>query len=114
MLSRYGACDIATNGKEATELYTRAIQENIPYALITIDIELPDTSGLDLLKFFHGLENLSSRICSKKIVVTAYGNPDNVLDAAKFCNGFINKPVKRDVLAEKLLALGIMPREMNQ
>ena len=110
LLGRYGACDSASTAQKATELYTQAIKENRPYGLITVDIELPDTSGLDLLKFFHGIESMSDRLSSKKIVVTAHGSPDNVLDAAKYCDGFINKPIKRDVLADKLKALGIQPR----
>lgn len=114
LLSRFGTCDGATNGQEATDLYSKAIREKRPYGLITVDIELPDTSGLDLLKFFHGLETMSKKIASKKIVVSAHGNPDNVLDAAKFCHGFINKPIKRDVLAEKLKALGILPRPLSR
>lgn len=110
LLSRYGSCDGASTAAEATELFSQAIKEGRPYSLITVDIELPDTSGLDLLKFFHGIESMSNKISSQKIVVTAHGYPDNVLDAAKYCSGFINKPIKRDVLAAKLSALGIKPR----
>lgn len=110
LLSRYGTCDGASTASEATELFSQAIKEGHPYSLITVDIELPDTSGLELLKFFHGIESMSNKISSQKIVVTAHGYPDNVLDAAKYCSGFINKPIKRDVLAAKLSALGITPR----
>jgi two-component system chemotaxis response regulator CheY len=111
LLSRWGFCDSAQNGEEATELYTNAIKEGRPYELITVDIELPDTSGLELLKIFTGIENMSDKLKSKRIVVSAHGNPDNVLDAAKFCDGFVTKPIKREVLAQKLKALGFKPRE---
>ena len=107
MLSAFGDCDAATNGKQAREVYLEAIKEGRPYKLITIDIELPDTSGIELLKYFCAMENNSDKISSKKIVVTAHSNPDNVLDASKYCDGFITKPVKREVLVEKLAKLGI-------
>lgn len=111
LLSRWGFCDGAMNGQEATELYSKAIKEGRPYSLITVDLELPDTSGLELLKIFDGIENMSDKLKSKRIVVTAHGNPDNVLDAAKLCDGFVTKPIRREVLTEKLNGLGFKPRD---
>lgn len=106
MLSEFGQCDAATNGQQARELYIQAIKEGVPYSLITIDIELPDTNGLELLKYFFVIETKNKKLASKKIMVTAHGNPGNVFDASKYCNGFITKPVKRDVLNEKLNQMG--------
>ena len=113
MLSDYGRCDAATNGQQARELYAQAIKEGEPYSLITIDIELPDTNGLELLKYFFAVETKNQKLSSKKIMVTAHGNPDNVFDASKYCNGFITKPVKRDVLNEKLSKMGfqVLPQD---
>ncbi len=107
LLTHYGPCDAATNGRQARELYAKALKQGNPYALITIDIELPDTSGLELLKYFSAIESENSKYAAKKIVVTAHGNPDNVVEAAKYCDGFITKPVKKDVLAQKLKTMGI-------
>lgn len=109
MLSDFGECDAATNGKHARELYAQAIKDGQPYALITIDIELPDTSGLELLKYFFDVEMKSNAFVSKKIIITAHGNPDNVVGASKFCDGFITKPVKRDVLKQKICDMGFEP-----
>lgn len=106
LLSDFGTCDAATNGSQARELYAQAIKEANPYALITIDIELPDISGMDLLKYFCAVESRSDKLSSKKIVVSAHGSPDNVFDSSKYCDGFITKPVKREVLAEKLKKMG--------
>lgn len=109
LLSEYGQCDAATNGQQARELYAQAIKEGEPYSLITIDIELPDTNGLELLKFFYTVETQNEKLSSKKIMISAHGNPDNVFDASKYCNGFITKPVKRDILFEKLDKMGFQP-----
>ena len=102
MLSAYGECDAATNGLQARELYTQAIQEGRPYDLITIDIELPDTSGLDLLKYFTVIEQKNRNAVSKKFMVTAHSNADNVLGAGKLCDGFLTKPVKKEVLEKRI------------
>lgn len=107
LLSEYGDCDAATNGSQAKLFFAEAIKEGNPYGLITIDIGLPDMSGFELLKFFSTIESKSSKISAKKIMVTGSGDPENVLDAGKYCNGYITKPVKKEVLLEKLKKLGI-------
>lgn len=114
LLSGFGECDAATNGSQARELYLEAIKEGNPYALIFIDIELPDTSGLDLLKYFAKVEGENEKISTKKIVVTAHSNPDYVFGARKYCDGFIIKPVKRTVLVDKLKNMGIEPTPENK
>lgn len=107
LLSEYGECNAATNGGQAKELFAEAIKEGRPYDLITIDIGLPDTSGLELLKFFCAVENKNSKFASKKIMVTGSGDPDNVLDAGKLCDGYITKPIKKEVLHQKIGKLGL-------
>jgi DNA-binding response OmpR family regulator len=56
MLTNVGVCDTAASGIAATECFIKAIGDNRPYDLITIDIELPDITGLDLLNRFCLLE----------------------------------------------------------
>ena len=107
LLSERGDCDAATNAAQAKELFTQAINEGKPYDLITIDIGLPDTSGLELLKFFSLLESKNPKLASKKIMVTGSAEADDVLDASKYCDSYITKPIKREVLSQKLNQLGI-------
>jgi two-component system, chemotaxis family, chemotaxis protein CheY len=107
LLSKYGDCDAATNAEQAKASFVQAIKEGVPYDLITIDIGLPDTNGLELLKYFSALESRSPKLGSKKIMVTGSGDADHVLDASKYCDGYITKPIKKDVLAQKLKQLGI-------
>ncbi|MEJ2156692.1 MAG: response regulator [Desulfobacteraceae bacterium] len=107
LLSKHGDCDAATNAKQAKEMFAQAIKEGKPYDLITIDIGLPDASGLELLKLFSSLESRNSKLESKKIMVTGSADADDVLDASKYCNGYITKPIKKEVLSQKLKQLGI-------
>jgi two-component system, chemotaxis family, chemotaxis protein CheY len=107
LLSKYGDCDAATNAEQAKTLFVQAIKEGMPYDLITIDIGLPDTNGLDLLKFLSSLESKNPKLGSKKIMVTGSADADDVLDASQYCDGYITKPVKKDVLSKKLKQMGI-------
>ncbi len=107
LLSNHGDCDAATNAKQAKEMFAQAIKEGRPYDLITIDIGLPDASGLELLKLFSSLESRNSKLESKKIMVTGSADADDVLDASKYCNGYITKPIKKEILSQKLKQLGI-------
>jgi PleD family two-component response regulator len=45
ILSQYGECDVALNGLEALNAYVRAHNENDPYNLIFLDIDMPDLNG---------------------------------------------------------------------
>ena len=98
LLSEYGECDAATHAGQAKELFAKAIKSGQPYDLITIDIGLPDASGIELLKFFSALESKNTKLGSKKFMVTGSADADDVLNASQFCNGYITKQIKRDVL----------------
>lgn len=109
LLTRVGDCAAATNGKQALEMFQTALEEKYPFDLITIDIRLPDTNGVELLGKFNELEVQFQRMPSRKIMVTAKGDSDSVFKAASHhCDAYLVKPVKRDVLMRKLEELGLV------
>ncbi len=97
-----GPCDTAASGIEATEQFVKAIGENQPYDLITIDIDLPDVTGLDLLSRFSALEAKNQITPSKKIMVTTHSNADHVVKARTHCDAYLVKPVRKAALLEKI------------
>lgn len=105
MLTNVGRCDTAVNGVQATEQFVCAINENQPYDLVTIDIELPDITGLDLLNRFCMLEEKNNIPAAKKIMVTAHSKVDYVVKARNKCNAFLVKPIRKKTLLEKVRAL---------
>ena len=105
MLTNVGVCDTAVNGVEATECFVKAIDGNQPYDLVTIDIELPDVTGLDLLNRFCRLEQKNGIVPAKKIMVTAHSKVDYVVEARDKCDAFIVKPLRKVALLEKIEAL---------
>lgn len=112
LLSEYGECDAAESGRLALEMHHQAIYKKEPYGLITLDIEMPGISGLQLIEIMTTQEKKGEVPLSKKIMVTASGTRNNVIDAARrHCDSFIVKPVRRSVLAAKLEELGITKLE---
>lgn len=102
MLTNVGACDTAVSGVAATECFVKAIGDNQPYDLITIDIELPDITGLDLLNRFCSLEQKNGIVPAKKIMVTAHSNVEFVVKAKDKCDAFVVKPLRKATLLEKV------------
>jgi CheY-like chemotaxis protein len=105
MLTGLGTCDKAVNGVEATAHFVKAIDENKHYDLVTIDIELPDITGLDLLNRFCDLEHKNGIPPSKKIMVTAHSKVDYVVQARDRCDAFLVKPLRKLTLLEKIREL---------
>jgi len=105
MLTNVGVCDTAASGVEATERFVKAIDANRPYELVTIDIELPDITGLDLLHRFLLLEKKNGIAPAKKIMVTAHSNVDYVVKVKDKCDAFVVKPLRKATLLAKIKEL---------
>lgn len=113
IMSEYGQCDAATNGKQALDLFRKALLQGQPYNVALIDIELPELNGIQLLQIINDREAVAG-IHSVKMVVSVASTTRNILQAAaNHCDAFIVKPVKRAVLAEKLELHGFRPCSFN-
>ncbi len=45
LLRPFGEVDVAADGEEGVESFSRAIKEGKPYALVTMDILMPNVDG---------------------------------------------------------------------
>jgi two-component system chemotaxis response regulator CheY len=109
MLEPFGQCDAAMTSRQALDLFRRALEEARPYDLVTIDINLTDMSGIMLLGRLQEEEGRRNAPRARKLMVTAESTMSNVLAAASGeCDGFLAKPVRRAVLGEKLVDLGLL------
>ncbi len=109
LLSKYGKCEAATNGSQAFKMFTKAVNRLQPYDLITIDIEIPEMNGFELLKNICKEEKVMKVSPSKKMMISVGGNPDNIYRAAiNECDVFLIKPITKEVLEIKLKELGLI------
>jgi len=106
LFSRWGEAVGATNGAQAKEMVEKAMQIGTPYDIISIDIELPDSDGLELLNQLRSIEERyhpENPWYSKKIIISAKSKHDNIQKAlALGCDDFLVKPVSLTTLEEKM------------
>ncbi len=115
ILGSFGRCEPATNANQAFEMFRKAIAKSDRYDLITIDIEMPGKDGIELLRMIREEEEYPKVKPAKTIMVSAVGCPSNVyrsLDSR--CDAFIVKPVRRQIIFEKLQALGLLSVERTR
>ena len=109
-LEEHGNCDTASNGLEAVEAYKQASFARKPYALVCLDINLPDKSGLEVLVDIRRFElhQGASLGAAKIFMTTADSTPAAVSDAIGLCNEYLVKPVEKKKLTERLLKHGLI------
>ena len=107
LLSKYGECDAATNGTQAFKLYEQSVSSSNPYDLITMDIEMPELNGLELLNMIRSMERNESLFPVRILMISASSTRENVISAIrKRTDLFLVKPVKKNVLESYMAELG--------
>ncbi len=100
ILSSYGACDTAVNGEEALAAFIKAHKDKAPYDLITLDINMPDISGIEALKLIRSKEkdfNVPSEQSVKIIMITIENKSSSILPSFnEGCEAYITKPFNRE------------------
>lgn len=108
LFSAYGECDTAADGEMALQMFSAAVHNDNPYDLISIDVELPGVTGIQILETIYSDEQKRKTSPCKKIMITASGTRENIIAAAKYkCDCFLVKPVKRNVFDEKMAEIGL-------
>jgi len=106
ILSEYGACDVAANGKEAVDAFNAALNEWEAYDLVCLDIMMPEMDGHEVLKEIRSIEkskNIHGLDGAKVIMTTALDDSDNVKSAFREqCEAYLVKPIEKDKLVATL------------
>ncbi len=80
------------NGKDALH----QLQKPIQFDWVFLDINLPDTTGIDLLKQF-----LSLKILANVVIVSSDENPETIHQCLELhANGFISKQFNKDIFEQ--------------
>ncbi|CCO23920.1 response regulator [Maridesulfovibrio hydrothermalis] len=105
--------DIVVNGKEAVDAFIMAYEEDNPYAVIFMDIMMPELDGISALEAIRKYEksnNVDNNV--KVIMTTALDDAKTVIrsfhDAG--ASAYIVKPVIREKLYEELEKIGLLQK----
>lgn len=114
LLSEYGVCHVAVNGREALDAIERAFDENDRYDLVCLDIMMPVLDGQEALLELRKLEALrgvKGLDTTKVIMVTAIDDSKNIMKAFRQgqCEAYLTKPLDRTKLISHIKELGLIP-----
>jgi two-component system cell cycle response regulator DivK len=99
---RGAGCEVhvATTASDAARLVRDGLRPDV----VIVDLDLPDLSGMDLIRVLRGYEATRT---APIIAVTASGAGfDEAAARRAGCNTFLRKPIDRDTLRG---AVGILP-----
>lgn len=113
ILSPYGEVDIAANGAEAVEAFSKALAQEKPYKLICMDIMMPGMNGIEALKRIRDIErqkNISGKDESLVVMVTALDDQKSIIESyyKSGANSYITKPIDRKLFLEMLKNTGLI------
>ncbi|MFZ3210108.1 MAG: response regulator [Terriglobales bacterium] len=112
LLSPYGECHIAVNGREAVDAFRVAHDSGRSYDLICMDIMMPEMDGQAALKQIRALEEAAGVLPHagvKIIMTTAVSDTKTVFASYEgLCDGYLFKPLDTGKLAQYLQSFGLL------
>lgn len=114
LLSEYGVCHVAVNGREALDAIERALDENDRYDLVCLDIMMPVLDGQEALlelRKLEALRGIKGLETTKVIMITAIDDSKNIMKAFRQgqCEAYLTKPLDRIKLISHVKGLGLIP-----
>jgi two-component system chemotaxis response regulator CheY len=116
LLSKYGECRIAVNGREAVEAFRSARQEGRGYDLICMDIQLPEMNGQEAVYAIRSIEEHEKLYSSRSVKIFMTADIRNIRAlsvTASFkalCDARLFKPIYAARLDEHLRSCGLVGR----
>ena len=104
-LADHAEIETAVNGREAVEIFRRALAQGKPFDLVLLDIIMPEMDGQQALKLIRQAEKAyrtAPAYRSVIIMTTALNSPENMEEALwdGDCTDYLVKPlVRADLLA---------------
>lgn len=111
VLGLHGRVAEAATGRHALDQVRNAIATKQPFAVITLDIMMPDLDGHATLTAIRSLEQAAGIAPAKIFMTTSLGDGRNVSSAFREqCTGYLTKPVDLTKLVALLQEHGLIPR----
>ena len=109
-LSRYGECQIASDGKEAVDAARLARENRDSFDLICMDLRMPTMEGQEAIREIRKHEAATGALRPTKIIVTtAHSDMESITTALLArCNSYLVKPIDTKKLLVELETLGLV------
>ncbi|MFZ1985959.1 MAG: response regulator, partial [Desulfatitalea sp.] len=107
----FGECVATEHGSEAIKLFEEALTAGRAFQLITLDIEMPDLSGTEVLQRIRRIESdhqVGPDQRTKIIMVTGRSDKDQVVACVHCgCDAYIAKPFNLQLVRAKMEKIGL-------
>ena len=112
LLRPFGDVDVATDGEEGVEAFSRALKAGEPYALVTMDILMPNVDGQQALREIRQIEKehgIARENQVRVIMVSGLDNSEELHDAFFLgeATSYIVKPINHAGLLQEIAKLGL-------
>ena len=112
ILQKHGQCDFAMNGAEAVRLFCDALDADVSYDVVLLDIMMPELDGQETLCRIREAEaerGIGGLDGVKTVMTTALSDTDNVFTAFREqCDAYIVKPFGEEDVLRELAKLGFI------
>ncbi len=112
-LEKWGTSVFAADGKTAYELFLEAHQRLKPFAVIFLDIVMPDIDGHKVLVSIREWEeaNLAPEMATKIVMVSAMKDTKNIFSSVREgCDNYMTKPIRKQGVVDVMQKLGYPER----
>jgi len=111
-VSDYGTNDVAASGEEGLAAFQLAHDENDPYDLICLDINMGGIDGhqtLEAIRAFEDTLDIKGLEGVKVIMTTSNSDPKSVMAMFKSgCEAYVIKPVSKTALLKEIHKLELI------
>ena len=115
ILSTHGECHVAVDGHEAIEAFEMALEADVPYDLVLLDILLPSLDGHSVLARIRELEaarGIALGRGAKVVMISGLEDKKTVFTAFRSgCESYLVKPVNKEKVLRELSKLGLVDRK---
>ena len=113
VLAPYTRCDVVVRGEEAVDVFRLSVDSGTPYALVLLDLRLPEMNGDAVLREIRRIEKRNKKRTgndrTKVLLITADGDAAGVpQQLLRECEGWIGKPITKGEILKKLHSLGLI------
>jgi CheY-like chemotaxis protein len=106
-LRAYGSVEEATSAREAIEAVRRAMVDQRPFRLITLDVMTPD---MECQTALAAIRALASEPGTKIFISTSVSDGKNIpADCREHCSGLLTKPIDLEQMFVLLKTNGLIP-----